>query len=72
MQKFYTIENLAQLFQVSTRTILREKMCGKLPCVVIRGRIRFREEDVRNYLDSMQSIQPTVRAAKPNAIGQNT
>lgn len=51
MEKFYTIENLAELFQVSTRTIMREKMSGKLPCLLIRGRVRFRESDVMAYLD---------------------
>jgi excisionase family DNA binding protein len=54
MEKFYTIENLAELFQVSTRTIMREKMSGKLPCLLIRGRVRFRESDVMSYLDSQK------------------
>jgi excisionase family DNA binding protein len=54
MEKFYTIENLAELFQVSTRTIMREKMSGKLPCLLIRGRVRFRESDVMTYLDSQR------------------
>jgi excisionase family DNA binding protein len=70
MQRFYTIENLAELFQVSTRTVLREKMCGKLPCVVIRGRIRFREEDVQTYLEAMQSVKHTAGSTKRTATGE--
>jgi excisionase family DNA binding protein len=54
MEKFYTIENLAEFFQVSTRTIMREKMSGRLPCLLIRGRVRFREQDVQAYLESMR------------------
>jgi excisionase family DNA binding protein len=54
MEKFYTIENLAEFFQVSTRTIMREKMSGRLPCLLIRGRVRFREQDVQAYLELMR------------------
>ena len=68
MEKFYTIENLAELFQVSTRTILREKKSGKMPFILIRGMVRFRERDIQAYLDSMQFGGKAGSEASPPAI----
>ncbi|HJO03822.1 MAG TPA: helix-turn-helix domain-containing protein [Acidobacteriota bacterium] len=50
MQKLYTTETLAELLQVSPRTIRRERKEGRLPFVRVRGQIRYRESDVRSYL----------------------
>ena len=51
MQKLYTTETLAELLQVSPRTIRRERKEGRLPFVRVRGQIRYRESDVRAYLE---------------------
>jgi excisionase family DNA binding protein len=46
----YTTEALAELLQVSPRTILRERLAGRLSYKRIRGRIRFSQEDIDKYL----------------------
>ena len=51
MQKLYTTETLADLLQVSPRTIRRERKEGQLPFVRVRGQIRYRDADVRAYLE---------------------
>ncbi len=56
MQKLYTTETLAELLQVSPRTIRRERKEGRLPFVRVRGQIRYRESDVRAYLERNASM----------------
>ncbi len=56
MQKLYTTETLAELLQVSPRTIRRERKEGRLPFVRVRGQIRYRESDVRQYLERNASL----------------
>lgn len=56
MQKLYTTETLAELLQVSPRTIRRERKEGRLPFVRVRGQIRYRETDVRAYLEHNASL----------------
>lgn len=56
MQKLYTTETLAELLQVSPRTIRRERKEGRLPFVRVRGQIRYRENDVRAYLEHNASM----------------
>lgn len=56
MQKLYTTETLAELLQVSPRTIRRERKEGRLPFVRVRGQIRYRESDVRAYLEHNASL----------------
>ncbi len=56
MQKLYTTETLAELLQVSPRTIRRERKEGRLPFVRVRGQIRYRESDVRSYLERNASM----------------
>ena len=56
MQKLYTTETLAELLQVSARTIRRERKEGRLPFVRVRGQIRYRESDVRGYLEHNASL----------------
>ncbi len=56
MQKLYTTETLAELLQVSPRTIRRERKEGRLPFVRVRGQIRYRESDVRAYLEHNASM----------------
>lgn len=56
VQKLYTTETLAELLQVSPRTIRRERKEGRLPFVRVRGQIRYRETDVRAYLEHNASL----------------
>ena len=56
VQKLYTTETLAELLQVSPRTIRRERKEGRLPFVRVRGQIRYRESDVRSYLERNASM----------------
>lgn len=56
VQKLYTTETLAELLQVSPRTIRRERKEGRLPFVRVRGQIRYRESDVRAYLERNASL----------------
>ena len=56
VQKLYTTETLAELLQVSPRTIRRERKEGRLPFVRVRGQIRYRESDVRAYLERNASF----------------
>ena len=56
MQKLYTTETLAELLQVSPRTIRRERKEGRLPFVRVRGQIRYRDSDVRAYLERNASL----------------
>jgi len=56
VQKLYTTETLAELLQVSPRTIRRERKEGRLPFVRVRGQIRYRDSDVRAYLERNASM----------------
>ncbi len=56
VQKLYTTETLAEFFQVSPRTIRRERKEGRLPFVRVRGQMRYRESDVRAYLERNASM----------------
>lgn len=56
VQKLYTTETLAELLQVSPRTIRRERKEGRLPFVRVRGQIRYRDSDVRAYLERNASL----------------
>lgn len=55
MAKLYTTETLSEFMQVSPRTIRRERNDGHLNYVVIRGQIRYREEDILQYLERNNS-----------------
>jgi excisionase family DNA binding protein len=57
MGKLYTTETLSEYMQVSPRTIRRERNDGRLSFVVIRGQIRYREEDVERYLVGNESVE---------------
>lgn len=68
MQTIYTMHTLARLLQVSTRTIRREVDEGKLHFVKIRGRIRFRQEDVQAYLN--QCTRPEMESKEAPKANQ--
>jgi excisionase family DNA binding protein len=57
MGKLYTTETLSEYLQVSPRTIRRERNDGRLSFVVVRGQIRYREEDIERYLSLNEWIE---------------
>lgn len=67
MEKLYTTDTLAELLQVSQRTIRRERKEGRLPFVRVRGQIRYRESDVRAYLEHNASGQATATSSVANS-----
>lgn len=55
MQPMLTIEELAEALRVSTRTIYRMIDNGELPFAIkVQGSWRFREEDVKQWLESLK------------------
>jgi excisionase family DNA binding protein len=51
MEKLYTTEEVAEILKVSPRTIRREREDANLNFIRIRGQIRYREVDIRKYLE---------------------
>lgn len=51
MEKLYTTEEVAEILRVSPRTIRREREEGNLNYIRIRGQIRYREVDIKKYLE---------------------
>lgn len=62
MGKLYTTETLSEFLQVSPRTIRRERNDGRLSFVVVRGQIRYREEDIERYLSVNECSESQPRA----------
>ncbi|MBK8189096.1 MAG: helix-turn-helix domain-containing protein [Vampirovibrionales bacterium] len=55
MDKLLTLDELAKAFRVSTRTIYRMMEDGELPFAIkIKGSWRFREADVRAWLENQK------------------
>jgi excisionase family DNA binding protein len=50
MIKLYTTDEVAEIMKVSPRTIRKEVKSAKLRGVMIRGQIRFREDEIERYL----------------------
>jgi excisionase family DNA binding protein len=50
MIKLYTTDEVAEVMKVSPRTIRKEVKSAKLKGVMIRGQIRFREDEIERYL----------------------
>jgi excisionase family DNA binding protein len=46
---------VANLLRVSPRSIDRLRCSGKLPAIVIRGRVRFSPADVQALVDSLRT-----------------
>ena len=51
MEKLYTTEEVAEILKVSPRTIRREREDANLNFIRIRGQIRYREVDIKKYLE---------------------
>ena len=56
MQALFTTEALAEFLHVSTRTVMRERLAGKIGFKRIRGRIRFTQEDIDAYLEKQARL----------------
>ena len=50
MFKLYTTDEVAEIMKVSPRTIRKEVKASKLKGIMIRGQIRFREDEIERYL----------------------
>jgi excisionase family DNA binding protein len=46
-----TKDEVARMLRISLRTLDRLRLLGFLPCVRIRGCVRFTEEDVQKCVD---------------------
>lgn len=64
-----TVRSLAERFQLPTRTILREVLSGRLPYVNVAGHIRFRESDIRQWLESAGD-RPRLELVDSEKIGE--
>jgi len=49
VDRFYTAEELAELWQVSVETVYREAQRGRLVSTRVGNRRRFAESDVQRY-----------------------
>jgi len=56
-EKLLTIEDLAEYFQVSKKTVYRLLKQKQLPAVRISGQWRFREEEIERWLQEKQSAE---------------
>lgn len=56
-EKLLTIEDLAEYFQVSKKTVYRLLKQKQLPAVRISGQWRFREEAIERWLQEKQSAE---------------
>lgn len=50
MIKLYTTDEVAEMMKVSPRTIRKEVKAAKLKGIMIRGQIRYREDEIERYL----------------------
>lgn len=51
-EKTMTPYELADYFRISSRTVYRMVQKREIPFIKIRGRVRFRDEDIEQYLKS--------------------
>ncbi len=58
MEELYTVKEVAKKLKVSESTINRWVADGKLKALKLsegrKGAVRFREEDIRNFLKSLE------------------
>jgi excisionase family DNA binding protein len=53
VSKLLTKADVAELLGLSTRSVDRLRAGGELPAVRVRGRVRFRPEDVVAYVERL-------------------
>lgn len=53
--KLLTLDDIASLLSVSPRTVYDYAQKGKIPAIKILGQWRFKESDIVNWIESMQS-----------------
>ncbi len=58
MQKLLTINDLMELWSVSRDTIERLIRNGDLECIRVGGSIRFKPQQIADYLDQSSSRWP--------------
>jgi len=58
---------VAKWFGVSARTVCFWAECGEIPAMKIGRQWRFREEDLKQWLDSEQTRIVAFQGAKPKA-----
>ncbi len=58
MEELYTVKEVAKKLKVAESTINRWVAEGKLKALKLsegrKGAVRFREEDIKNFIDSLQ------------------
>lgn len=57
--RLFSEERVAELFDVHVDTIRRMRRAEELPYVRLRGAIRYREEDLRRWLEANLFPKPT-------------
>ena len=53
--KLLTPEDIASLLSISPRTVYDYAQKGKIPAIKMLGQWRFKESDIVNWIESMQS-----------------
>ena len=69
--KMYTEAEVAELLGCCTKTVARERERGKLGFVTIPGKIRYREDQVRRYIDD-QTVAPCQETNENSAAGSGS
>jgi excisionase family DNA binding protein len=59
MTPLMTYQQVAQVMQISVRTVWEMAKQGRLPAVRTGGRVRFRRETVLRFIESLESTGPS-------------
>ena len=59
-----TAEQVAEILQMSEAFVLAEARAGKLVCVRLGRKVRFRYRDVMDYIERMRSDDPFRRTER--------
>ena len=57
MNQLLTKAEIAGMLAVSPRTVDRLRTSGELRAIRVRGRVRFRPEDLAAYIDAQKAVQ---------------
>lgn len=65
-----TPDELAEYLRISPRTIYRMVQKRELPFIKIRGRVRFQQEDIEKYLESVrvEAIGSKIRSSANKSL----
>lgn len=64
----YTVEEACALLRVSRMTLFNIRRAKQLPCLPMRGRIRFRGRQLLDYLDKCERRGRTAPIGKPRGM----